>query len=78
MKSILDFDKAHLVMLVETGLVEKGDGRKMLAEIRDIEANGVLLGEWDGGMHWTEQQLIQRLGEQIGGWINLGRSTGDI
>ncbi|TQC45183.1 argininosuccinate lyase [Rhodococcus sp. WS4] len=78
LKSILDFDKAHLVMLVEKGLVEKGDGRKMLAEIRDIEANSVLLGEWDGGMHWTEQQLIQRLGEQIGGWINLGRSTGDI
>ncbi|WP_037157752.1 argininosuccinate lyase [Rhodococcoides fascians] len=75
---ILDFDKAHLVMLVETGLIDTERGAEMLHEVLSVESDDDLLGEWDGGVHWTEKQLIRRLGEQVGGWLNLGRSTGDL
>lgn len=75
---ILQFDKAHVVMLTESGVISTETGVDMLREIRDVISTEVELAGWDGGMHWTETKLIQSLGEDVGGWINVGRSTGDI
>lgn len=75
---ILQFDKAHLVMLTESGVISTQNGVSMLRAIRDVISTEVGLADWDGGMHWTETKLIQSLGEDVGGWINVGRSTGDI
>jgi argininosuccinate lyase len=74
------FDKAHLVMLTEEGLVPRPDGVAMLRALRDMEAEGVdearLRG--GGGMHSGEPYLIRRLTEEVGGRIHLGRSSGDL
>lgn len=74
------FDKAHLVMLVECGLVSPADGGAMLAALRDMEREGVrdARAVSGGGMHSAENYLIHRLGEDVGGQINMARSTGDI
>ncbi|MGW2650334.1 argininosuccinate lyase [Streptomyces sp. NPDC001393] len=74
------FDKAHIAMLVEQGLIDRSDGKRIFEAIRRMERQGV----WEtrlraqGGEHSCEQYLIQNLGEQIGGQINLGRSSGDL
>lgn len=74
------FDKVHLVMLTETGLIPKSDGIAMLRSLREMEARGVEKSrlESGGGMHSGEQYLIRRLGESVGGRIHLGRSSGDV
>ena len=45
-----------------------------------MEAEGVEKVRLDvgGGMHSAEQYLIRRLGEEVGGRIHLGRSSGDL
>ncbi|MFE3828504.1 argininosuccinate lyase [Streptomyces sp. NPDC059092] len=78
--AIHSFDKAHLVMLVEQGLIGASDGRAMLREIRRMESIGVEEArlQAQGGEHSCEQFLIRSLGEEIGGQLNLARSSGDL
>ena len=74
------FDKAHLTMLAEENLIPRQDAVAMLRALRRMEADGVetVRMEVGGGMHSAEQYLIQRLGEDVGGRIHLGRSSGDL
>ncbi len=74
------FDKAHCVMLTETGIVERETGKAMLAAFRAMEAEGMEQArtEADGGMHSGEHYLIRKLGEAVGGRLHLGRSSGDL
>ncbi|MBI3711212.1 MAG: argininosuccinate lyase [Proteobacteria bacterium] len=74
------FDKAHLVMLVEEGLIPRAAGVAMLRELRGTEAEGFEKTRFanQGGVHSAEQLLIRKLGEEIGGQLHLGRSTGDL
>ena len=77
---IHDFDKAHLVMLVEEKLIDRDAGIAMLLALREMEKRGVeaTRNETGGGIHSGEQYLIRKLGEDVGGRIHLGRSSGDL
>jgi argininosuccinate lyase len=74
------FDQAHLVMLVEEGLIDRGAGAAMLSALRELEPDRVLSTrlEVGGGTHSGENYLIRRLGEEVGGQLHLGRSSGDL
>jgi len=74
------FDQAHLVMLVEEHLVDRAVGAAMLAALRDLEPDRVLTTrlEVGGGTHSGENYLIRLLGEEVGGRLHLGRSSGDL
>ncbi|MFH1950378.1 MAG: argininosuccinate lyase [Pseudomonadota bacterium] len=74
------FDKAHLVMLAEEKIFPPRDAALMLSGLREMEAEGIekVRLEVGGGIHSGEQYLINKLGEDIGGRIHLGRSSGDL
>jgi argininosuccinate lyase len=74
------FDKAHITMLTEEGLISLEHGVANLRALREMEAQGVekVRLEVGGGMHSGEQYLIRKLGEDVGGRIHLGRSSGDL
>ena len=74
------FDKAHALMLSEEGINTKEVGQKILAGLLAIEASGIAETRAlaDGGMHSGEHYLIQNFGEDIGGRLHLGRSSGDL
>ena len=74
------FDKAQAVMLVEEGLLSREHGRAILAALRQMEKDGVeeVRTKVGGGLHSGEQFLIRTLGEEIGGRLHLGRSSGDL
>lgn len=74
------FDKAHLVMLTEEGLIPREDGVAMLSGLREMEAEGIEQARMrvQGGSHSGEQYLIRKLGEEVGGRIHLARSSGDL
>lgn len=74
------FDKAHLAMLAEEGLIPRNDAVAMLKALRELEKEGVVEGRLraGAGMFSGEKYLIERLGEDVGGKIHLGRSTGDM
>lgn len=74
------FDKVHLVMLTEEGLIPRQDGIAMLRALRDMEREGIepVRLKHGGGIHSAENYLIHRLGEEVGGRIHLARSSGDL
>jgi argininosuccinate lyase len=74
------FDKAHAVMLVETGLLRREHGAAILGALRAMEREGVDAArlKHGGGLHSGEQYLIRTLGEDVGGRLHLGRSSGDL
>ncbi len=74
------FDKAHTVMLVEEGLLDRQAGAAILAGLRQLEGEGVVAARArvGGGLHSGEQYLIRLLGEEIGGRFHVARSSGDL
>lgn len=74
------FDKAHVVMLTESALIPKTDGVAILKAFRQMEADGwqKVRSEGGHGLFSGEAYLIEKLGEEIGGKIHLGRSSGDL
>jgi argininosuccinate lyase len=75
------FDKAHLVMLLETGLIPRSAGVAMLLELRRMEEQDdhvALRDELGYGPDAGETHLIDVLGEEVGGWLHLGRSSRDL
>ena len=74
------FDKAHLVMMTEENIIPREDGVKMLKALREMEAEGLekVRLRAEGGMHSAEYYLIGKLSEEVGGKINLGRSSADL
>ncbi|ANY08319.1 argininosuccinate lyase [Pseudonocardia sp. HH130630-07] len=67
-------------MLAERDLVGRAEVAAMLHALREMEAEGVAEARFrvQGGMHSGEQYLIRALGEDVGGRIHLGRSSGDL
>ena len=74
------FDKAHCVMLAEERLIPIKDAAAILRTMREMEAQGWehIRAEGGHGLFSGEAYLIERLGEEIGGKIHLGRSSGDL
>lgn len=76
------FDLSHVLMLVEQGLLPPSVGRKLLTGLRELEdADGdasAARSEIGRGAHAAEAYLIDEYGENVGGWIHLGRSTHDM
>ncbi len=74
------FDKAQAVMLVEEELLSREHGKAILEALRRMEKDGVeeTRTKSGGGLHSGEQYLIRALGEEIGGRLHLGRSSGDL
>lgn len=79
-RAVHEFDKAHLVMLAEESLIPREAAVLMLSTLLEIEASGMEAARANagGGIHSAEQLLIRRHGEEIGGWLPLGRSSADL
>jgi argininosuccinate lyase len=67
-------------MLTEESLIPASDGKAILGAFREMETNGWerVRGESGHGLFSGEAYLIEKLGEEVGGKIHLGRSSGDL
>ena len=76
------FDKAHITMLAETGIIESSDARALLTALVQLETEpeGVVAARLKigGGNHSGEKYLTETLGESVAGKMHAGRSSGDI
>jgi argininosuccinate lyase len=76
------FDKAHIVMLFEVGLLERSHAKAMLDALLalDDEPDGAVAARLriGGGNHSGEQYLTDVLGERVAGHIHTGRSSSDL
>lgn len=74
------FDKAHTIALLEADLITPEVARAILSGLRRMEAEGVDLvrDRMGGGRHSGEVYLTESIGAEFAGWINVGRSSGDL
>lgn len=75
-------DEAHLVMLAECGIIGAAQARRLLTEIAALREGGFapLLGRVPtrGVYLMYEDYLIERLGPEIAGVLQTGRSRNDL
>jgi len=77
----LQLHKAHVVMLVEQGIVAEVEARVILQELLDLEREGVssLTVDPSLGLYLsTEKYLVDRLGPDVAGKMHTGRSRNDL
>lgn len=79
---ITEIDRAHIVMLFEQGIVERGHAARLLAAISQLRADGfaALRGKpAPRGLYLLyENHLIECLGVETGGALHTGRSRNDL
>ena len=75
-------DRAHLVMLIEEGLVERDTGIELLAAIDDLEREGLdTLRDEPAPRGWYlmyENHLAERTSQQAASWLPTARSRNDL
>ena len=76
-------DRAHLVMLAETGILDAADAGRIavaldqIAAERDLDAKRYT-GEVEDYFFFIEAELKRRLGPDLGGRLHTARSRNDI
>ncbi|MDE0307149.1 MAG: argininosuccinate lyase [Albidovulum sp.] len=75
-------NRAHLVMLCETGILSGGQTRKIAGALRDIDREIdidalAFTGEHEDYFFLIEAELIKRLGD-LGGMLHVARSRNDM
>ena len=78
----MTINKAHLVMLAETGILPRGDACSIARALRDIEADTDIAGlsytgEYEDFFFLVEAELHKRLGD-LGGALHTARSRNDM
>lgn len=76
-------DRAHAVMLAETGLLRRQAASAILAALAVIDCDIAAAGRKDAGRHedlffLREHLLIEAVGPDIGGSLHLARSRNDL
>lgn len=76
-------DRAHLVMLVETGILTEVQGRDIAKALESIDAeiepsSLVYTGEVEDFFFLIERELKKRVGPDLGGRLHTSRSRNDI
>src|SRR5215217_3813944 len=76
-------DRAHLVMLTETGILDAGQAREIAAALESIDAeiepsSLVYTGEVEDFFFLIEKELKKRVGPDLGGRLHTARSRNDI
>ncbi|GGL77332.1 argininosuccinate lyase [Wenxinia marina] len=76
-------DRAHLVMLAETGIVERETAAAIAGALEAIDrevdpSQLTYTGEVEDWFFLVEAELKKRVGPDTGGWLHTGRSRNDI
>jgi argininosuccinate lyase len=73
---------AHLVMLVEQGIVSAADGHRIRLALDSISEDDVQRAQYDGSYEdlffYVERLLIDACGEEVAGRLHTARSRNDI
>jgi argininosuccinate lyase len=79
---ILAANKAHAVMLYETGIIDLENAKALLRVLKEIEAADQAKTAYESGVEdlffAIENHLIDAIGPAYGGNIQLGRSRNDL
>lgn len=80
---LMRINRAHCVMLAETGILGAADAAAIAAALAEIEASDILdasdyTGEHEDLFFEVEAALKKRVGAELGGRLHTGRSRNDL
>ncbi|MEM3433961.1 MAG: argininosuccinate lyase [Candidatus Methanomethyliaceae archaeon] len=73
---VVEINLAHLLCLVQAGIISREDGRLLANALKGVEISEIPPDMEDVHMV-VENELIKRVGEEIGGKIHTGKSRND-
>jgi len=80
--SLMDLNRAHVVMLAAQGIVKKADAGKLMRIFEDVRKAGARAITWDPALEEVyynlETHIIKKAGTAIGGQMHTGRSRNDL
>jgi len=77
LKQIVDINRAHIIMLVESRIISKDDGGKILKALTGLEKKVKVKPEHEDAHMAIEEEVIKAVGAEIGGNLNLAKSRND-
>jgi len=69
--------EAHVKHLAEVGAVPQDAAEAILKALKEVDPAELVKGGFEDVHEALEKWLIDRLGEEVGGWVGLGRSRND-
>lgn len=79
---LTEINQAHVVMLHDTGLLERETASSLLAVVDELAMAGMAAFTLDGALEDVyfnyEAEVIRRLGQDIGGRLHTARSRNDL
>ncbi|MEM2400820.1 MAG: lyase family protein, partial [Candidatus Bathyarchaeia archaeon] len=76
-KHIVSINKAHSIMLMENRIIRAEEGSKILGALIDLENKLILRPDIEDAHMLVEEEVIRRVGMEIGGNLNLAKSRND-
>lgn len=79
---LMELNRAHVVMLAETGIVPRGQAAQLLQTFESVCREGTDAVTWDPALEEVyynlEAHIIERVGPAIGGQMHTARSRNDL
>jgi len=77
LKQIVDINRAHIIMLVESEIISKDYGGRILKALTGLEKKVKIKPEHEDAHVAIEEEVIKTVGAEIGGNLNLAKSRND-
>jgi argininosuccinate lyase len=77
LRQIVDVNRAHIIMLVECGIISSREGGRILKALAGLDEKVELKPEHEDAHVAIEEEVIKEVGSEIGGNLNLAKSRND-
>jgi len=77
LRHIISINKAHVIMLVEKGIIGRNDGEKILGALVKLDKGLVLRPDIEDAHMAVEEKVLEEVGSDVGGNLNLAKSRND-
>lgn len=74
---VLDINKAHVIMLIERGVISKDSGSRILKALLELDGSPFVRFDAEDIHVIVEEEVIKRVGMEVGGDINIAKSRND-
>ena len=75
-QAVIKINKAHVIMLIEEGIINKFDGEKLLKALIACSPNSLDFSSEDVHMA-TEEAVLKEVGQEAGGNLHIAKSRND-
>jgi len=76
-ESVIEINKAHIVMLTKQGIINKNDASQILKALDELHLDTNLDPRLEDVHMHVEASVIEKLGEEVGGKLHVAKSRND-